>query len=46
MSLSTDQSLPENKRKEKKDEAIAILKQGITANPSRSGVVSKCVLHC
>lgn len=35
MSLSTDQSVPENKRKEKKDEAMNILKQGIVANPAR-----------
>ena len=35
MSLSEDQSLPEAKRKEKKDEALNILKSGIQANPAR-----------
>lgn len=35
MSLSNDQSLPEAKRKDRKDESINILKTGIEANPSR-----------
>ncbi|EKM58947.1 uncharacterized protein PHACADRAFT_249079 [Phanerochaete carnosa HHB-10118-sp] len=34
MSLSDDQSLQEAKRKEKKDEALNILKSGIEANPT------------
>ncbi|CAL1708882.1 unnamed protein product [Somion occarium] len=34
MGLSNDQSLPENKRKEKRDEALNILKAGIEANPA------------
>ena len=35
LSLSNDQSLPEAKRKDRKDEALNILKAGIEANPSR-----------
>ncbi|KAI0689097.1 hypothetical protein BC835DRAFT_1549432 [Cytidiella melzeri] len=34
MSLSTDMSLPEQKRKDRKEEALNILKAGIEANPS------------
>ncbi|KAK7683506.1 hypothetical protein QCA50_013340 [Cerrena zonata] len=32
--LSNDQSLPENKRKEKRDEAMNLLKSSVEANPS------------
>lgn len=35
MNLSNDTSLPEQKRKDRKDEALNILKSGIQANPSR-----------
>ena len=35
LNLSNDTSLPENKRKDSKDEALNILKAGIEANPSR-----------
>lgn len=35
LSLSSDQNLPETKRKDRKDEALNILKSGIEANPSR-----------
>lgn len=33
--LSSDQSLPENKRKEKRDEGMNLLKASVEANPSR-----------
>ena len=35
LNLSNDQSLPEAKRKDRKEEALNILKAGIEANPSR-----------
>lgn len=35
MNLSNDTSLPEQKRKDRRDEALNILKSGIQANPSR-----------
>jgi cleavage stimulation factor subunit 3 len=35
MALSNDTSLPEQKRKDRKEEALNILKSGIEANPSR-----------
>lgn len=35
-SLSLDESIPEAKRKDRKDEAMNILKAGLEANPSRS----------
>ena len=35
MGLSNDSSLPEQKRKDRKEEALNILKAGIQANPSR-----------
>ncbi|KAI0070995.1 Suf-domain-containing protein [Panus rudis PR-1116 ss-1] len=34
LGLSNDQSLPENKRKEKRDEALNILRAGLEANPA------------
>ena len=33
--LSADESIPEAKRKDRKDEALNILKAGLEANPSR-----------
>ena len=50
LSLSNDQSLPEAKRKDRKDEALNILKAGIEANPSRcvdpSDLVALLTITC
>ena len=43
-SLGLDESLPEVKRKDRKDEALNILKAGIEANPGRCVIVSLCPL--
>lgn len=46
--LSSDQSLPENKRKEKRDEGMNLLKASVEANPSRYFSVFTsiiCVTH-